>query len=732
MSNSFEEISRYTANSGGRPDSNLANDANHLGGIAAEDYATKSWVQRYHERMENALRIYIDTQDSSVLEQAKRYADSVVASQNFSQFAKLSDVQTLSQNLNSKIEASRVAQKTYTDAQILKVVSDSNVNFTKLEDSIKNTNKNVSTLNTSLNNSVKNINDSITNINEDIDDLNDNVQNLFQSVSSGKSLVAEAITDKGVATSAKDSFSTMANNVRKIKTGTDTSDATATANDILKGKTAYVNGKKIYGNFVYSGNSGNNFNPNNPYPATGQVELVYSESEESPQVNVGFNCDVAADLVTVTGDGQVAIIYNKTTKQLETYYRMSDGSFGKVQNQYGEVKTPNYSLTDLGIEENIVNNYSVSKIACSRMNTDSNDSGYYCKLAIFMIQNQSNNENGAGRVYIFTLSTSLLGGSSIGIVSNENYTAGVEGSTSQGTKYRKWVVVYSKGTTSPSFGNWSPFTDRLAMVFSGSIYIYEFDSYIADTNGNSGYGHYTTVSTISSGTSPEFLNEDRIVKFRKRVSSSTYTFFAIYSENFIKIGEAQPPSGVTEMITPDAQYIISHYNIKRLIVDYVNATITLGDTVWEGESGSISFNTTGNYFFFSLTGKYLFVKSSAGSNPTHYYIRCYQIDYENGTVTLLYTQEVNASLAISQMMAIPGLRGVVFGSAYVSPTFTYSLFEVQFDREKLVGLKYNGDMFYKDFFSAGKLSALAIDVKSGKTFVGNMGVVETGSLEVEA
>ena len=29
------------------------------------------------------------------------------------------------------------------------------------------------------------------------------------------------------------------------------------------------------------------------------------------------------------------------------------------------------------------------------------------------------------------------------------------------------------------------------------------------------------------------------------------------------------------------------------------------------------------------------------------------------------------------------------------------------------------------------LSALATDVKKGKTFVGNMGVVETGTLEVQ-
>ena len=44
-----------------------------------------------------------------------------------------------------------------------------------------------------------------------------NVQNaideLFQSVSEGKSLIAAAVTDKGVETAATDSFTTMAGNI---------------------------------------------------------------------------------------------------------------------------------------------------------------------------------------------------------------------------------------------------------------------------------------------------------------------------------------------------------------------------------------------------------------------------------------------------------------------------------------------------------------------------------------
>ena len=237
MSTPYEEISQnYSSREAVKTDSNLAQDSMQLGGIDAENYATKEYVKQAVNNKSTEDKEYTDSQIEEITETLKGYTDNVVGNIDFTPYAKKTDLEAESNNLKAHCETSCTntlnSAKTYTDQKI-------NELSTELEN-----------VTNEFDAEITNINVKIDGADENIEELQGKYDELFLSVSSGKELVAEAITDKGVPTSATDTFSTMAANVRSIEAGLDTSDATATANEVLRNYTAYARGEKLIGNYI--------------------------------------------------------------------------------------------------------------------------------------------------------------------------------------------------------------------------------------------------------------------------------------------------------------------------------------------------------------------------------------------------------------------------------------------------------------------------------------------------
>lgn len=770
MAKSSEEISKYNT-SGGKTDSNISNDTLHVGGIPAEDFATHKYVQDYHDAKETIQKQYIDKQDAQKLAEAKAYTDVVVENQDFSSFAKVTDIQAVNRNLTEKINRDVSEVKSETNTKITAVVRDVNEfndettqeintikgNINNINSTTANLQQQVNTEKTARENADTALQNRIGSAEGEISTLETKTQELFTSVSNGKRNVAAAITDKGVVTASDATFETMANNIGLIEGGTDTSDATATEADILYGKTAYSQGFKRYGTHI-------DLDTSDATATDSDIALGKSAYVNGSKI-YGSHYETGVDTADATAT-PYDIVEGKTA------YINGEKVTG-ILNLSGAV--PTYSSND-GVQKIYgggTGNYTKGKIATRGDNGDNWRYPLYNSTTLEIIAqvNVYKNSNSATILYIDYIHGSTIANRSEIDISSvldevknrlssyDDYTASdianlylqVEGITIVNTP-KPFIVISSSGSFKEHVLVLLPLIEVSTPSNDATIITWEVDfnniSYNILTNSSaftmnfkemeehgkrlvgfcgfidididnltiirsdfslSNYVYFNSTEII-----PTFSASDRIIVYSgHRFTNDLYCVFLNESYIPIKVIKLNESAAI---VTSDFKYLVTRTGeIFELSVNWndytVNKTLITNGTKISDDSVFMAF--LGNkYIFTNYDGnEQIFYFDPTNSEPIQF--------LDNTSNNMGNSRSGNNPMHLGDTLLY------YVNSSYSTLVEKFRYLQIKPSYEKLIALKYNGEYFYKQ--DSGILTAGQPDVRNGKSFIGYQGYPEVGT-----
>lgn len=183
-------------------------------------------------------------------------------------------------------------------------------------------------------------------------------------------------------------------------------------------------------------------------------------------------------------------------------------------------------------------------------------------------------------------------------------------------------------------------------------------------------------------------------------------------------------TGITHLtvFTENALYAVDQTKFYNVIINYETGYVSMEETGLELSTGSIY----GQEYMFDSTCKYLLYVMDTGYFTEN--IKIYELSGFEETAEITCLKNIDYDAADNyfiKLRALPDYR------TFVNPENGKTvLYNGESDEKKLIGLNYNGQMFYSNIYDPEVLTAKQEDVKKDKTFIGYAGIPETGTMEV--